>query len=95
MEMIKKNPKFKEGYIRANWKEIVGNLETKASIYYLKDDKLFVKVDNSTILHFMKMNSNRYVEKINELFHKMEFYEEREETEKFIKELHFMINNKN
>lgn len=94
MEMIQENSKFKEGYIRANWKEIVGNLENKTSIHYLKDSKLFVKVENSTILHFMQMNSNIYIEKINKLFHEMEFHENNEKDENHIKELHFVINNK-
>lgn len=93
MEMIRENPQFKEGYIRANWKEIVGNLEKKASIHYLKDGKLFVKVDNSTILHFMKMNSNIYIEKINNLFNEIELYDDNDKDEKQIKELSFVINN--
>jgi len=77
-QMMKDNPKFKEGYIRAHWKDVVGNLESKSSIYYLKGKNLVVKVDNSTVLQFMKMNSKIYSEKIENLLSEISSIEEKE-----------------
>ena len=66
-EMMENNPKFKVGYLRANWKEIVGNLEDRSFIHYLNGKTIVVKVDNSIVLQFMRMNSQVYSKKIEKL----------------------------
>ncbi|MDR3259100.1 MAG: DUF721 domain-containing protein [Fusobacteriaceae bacterium] len=67
-DLIKNNKKMREGYIAANWTKIVDNLSEYSKIYYLTDDTLHIKVNSPTILHYMRMNSDIYIDKINTLF---------------------------
>jgi hypothetical protein len=67
-DLIKNSKKMQEGYITANWYKIVDNLSEYSKVYYLTDDTLHIKVNSPTILHYMRMNSDIYIDKINILF---------------------------
>ena len=66
-DMIKRDPKIQLSYLRANWSKIVNNLADGSQIDYIKGDTIYITVSNSTILHYMRMNSNIYIDKINQV----------------------------
>lgn len=66
-DAVVKSRKLKEGIIKGRWREITGNLSTKSQPLYIKDNTLFVLVENSAFLYHMNMNKNKYLEKISEI----------------------------
>lgn len=69
-EAITKSNRLREGLIRGYWKEIVGKLYLKSSPLGIKEEVLFVVVEDSLYLHNMLMKKNIYIEKINEILGK-------------------------
>lgn len=66
-DAVVKSRKLKEGIIKGRWREISGNLSTKSQPLFIKDNTLFVLVENSAFLYHMNMNKNKYLEKIAEI----------------------------
>ncbi len=70
-EAVVKSRKLKEGIIRGHWFEIVGNLSTKSEPLWIKEDTLYILVEDSVYLHHMSMNKNKYLKKIEEILKKV------------------------
>ncbi|MGL5950903.1 MAG: DUF721 domain-containing protein [Cetobacterium sp.] len=66
-DAVVKSRKLKEGIIKGRWREVAGNISTKSQPLYIRDNTLFVLVENSTYLYHMNMNKNKYLEKIAEI----------------------------
>lgn len=64
---IKKSKSLREAFVKAYWKDIVGNLDKKSEVIKIKDQKLFVKVEGSANLHFMTMKKGIYLKNIEKL----------------------------
>lgn len=64
---IEKSRRLKEGILKAQWKNVVEKLSEKSQVLYIKEDILYVAVENSSILHFMEMNKKKYIIKVNEI----------------------------
>ncbi|MBC2856224.1 DUF721 domain-containing protein [Cetobacterium sp. 2A] len=66
-EAIMKSRKLKEGIIKARWSEIVGKLYLKSNPLWIKEEVLYVLVEDSVFMHHMNMNKNKYIAKIEEI----------------------------
>lgn len=64
---VVKSRKLKEGIVVARWEEIVGKVAKKSNPVGIKDETLYVYVEDSVFLHHMSMNKNKYLEKIEEI----------------------------
>lgn len=67
---VEKSRKLKEGILKAQWKKITGKLSEKSQVLYMKEETLYIAVENSSVLHFMEMNKNEYIKKINEILNR-------------------------
>ena len=63
---IEKSRRLKEGILKAQWKKIAGKLSEKSQVLYIKEDILYIAVENSSVLHFMELNKKKYINKVNE-----------------------------
>lgn len=66
-EAIIKSRKLKEGILRAKWEEVVGKLYKKSKPIGIKEETLFVFVEDSVFLHHMTMNKNKYLKNIENI----------------------------
>lgn len=64
---IEKSRRLKEGILKAQWKKIAGKLSEKSQVLYIREDILYVVVENSSVLHFMELNKKKYINKVNEI----------------------------
>lgn len=64
---VEKSRRLKEGILKARWQEIVGKLFFKSSVLYIKEDILYIAVENSAVLHYMELNKKKYIKNINEI----------------------------
>ena len=64
---IEKSRRLKEGILKAQWKKIAGKLSEKSQVLYIREDILYVVVENSSVLHFMELNIKKYINKVNEI----------------------------
>ena len=83
-EAVIKSRKLKEGIIRGRWFEIVGSLSTKSEPLWIKEDTLYILVEDSIYLHHMSMNKNKYLKKIEEILKKV-----------YIKDMRFKVSRVN
>lgn len=64
-EAVIKSRKLKEGIIRGYWNKITDKLSTKSTPLWIKDETLYVTVEDSIYLHHMSMNKEKYLKNIN------------------------------
>ncbi|MFK4785870.1 hypothetical protein [Fusobacterium sp. MFO224] len=64
---IQKSKTLRESLLKAYWRDIVGNMEVKSEVIKIKEDQLFIKVEGSANLHFMKMKETTYLNNIEKL----------------------------
>lgn len=79
-EAVIKSRKLKEGIIKGRWREVVGDLNKKSQPLFIRDETLYVLVENSIFLHHMNMNKNKYMEKIEDIL-----------KDRYVKDIKFKI----
>lgn len=65
---VEKSRRLKEGILKAKWQEITGKLFVKSKVLYIKEGTLYIAVESSAVLHYMEINKEKYIKKINEIF---------------------------
>lgn len=63
---ITKSRLLKEGILKSEWENIVGELSKKSFVIFLKQGKLFVGVENSIWIQQMNFQKKPIIKKINE-----------------------------
>lgn len=66
-EAIKKSKILRFSMINGNWKKIVDKMYINSTPYLIKDNKLYVKVNGSSNLHFMSLKKKYYLKNIEQL----------------------------
>ena len=66
-EAFSKSRRLREGLLKACWHKVVGRLAQKTVPLCIKDEVLFVGVEDSLYLHHMSMNKNKYILKVQEI----------------------------
>lgn len=64
-EEVEKDTKLQYAILKINLKNIFEELFSEISLDYIKENKLYIRVKNSAIKHYMYTNKNKYLEKIN------------------------------
>lgn len=66
-EAFSKSRRLREGLLKACWHKVVDRLAQKTVPLCIKDEVLFVGVEDSLYLHHMSMNKNKYILKVQEI----------------------------
>ncbi len=62
-----KSKKLKVGFLKAYWDKVADRVSSRTTPLYIKEEVLYVAVEDSIYLHHMSMNKSRYLSKISEL----------------------------
>lgn len=66
-EAVKKSKILRFSVINGNWNKIVDKMYMNSTPYLIKDNKLYVKVNGSSNLHFMTLKKRYYLKNIEQL----------------------------
>lgn len=64
---LKKSKKLKEVYLKNSWKDIVNEVSKKSFPLFIKEETLYIIVENSVVMHYFILKKEIIIKRCNEI----------------------------